>query len=140
MDNANPPTNATWLARLIPMRRGEYRVVLLSALYFFLLMMGFYLLRPLRNTFGIMAGADKLPLVWTGTLLLMAAINPIYAALTARHARRAFIPGVNLVFAAMLMCFGLLYQALPGHGGPILGFTFHLWFSVFNLFVVSFFL
>jgi AAA family ATP:ADP antiporter len=131
--------HSTWLKRLIPVRAGEYRAVILAVVYFFLLMMALYLLRPLRDTFGILRGADKLPLLWTSTLALMVLVNPLYSAITARWPRRVFIPAVYKIFAAMLCCFGLLYQLLPGHGGAILGYSFHAWLGVFNLFVVSIF-
>jgi len=125
--------------RLFPLRRGEGRKALLSALYFFLLLMSYYLLRPLRETFGISRGADKLPLVWSCTLVVMALANPLYSALIARRPRRKFIPWTYLAFATMLVAFGLFFQWLPGHGGAALGYTFYVWLSVFNLFVVSIF-
>ncbi|MDR0498657.1 MAG: MFS transporter [Holophagales bacterium] len=123
----------------MPVSTGEYRVVLLSTAYFFLLLMSYYLLRPMRETFGISRGVDKLPLIWSYTLGFMALINPLYSALVARWPRRVFIPATYQCFAVMLVGFGLLYQWLPGHGGTVLGYTFYIWLSVFNLFVVSIF-
>ena len=134
-----PPTENSWLRTLIPARPGEVCKVLLSAAYFFLLLMSYYLLRPLREAFGISGGADKLPLIWSCTLGVMALINPLYSALIARWPRRAFIPGAYQAFALMLIGFGLMYQWLPGHGGAALGYSFYVWLSVFNLFVVSIF-
>jgi AAA family ATP:ADP antiporter len=69
----------------------------------------------------------------------MALANPLYSALMAKMPRRHFIPAAYLAFAAMLVAFGLLFQWLPGHGGTALGYTFYVWLSVFNLFVVSIF-
>jgi AAA family ATP:ADP antiporter len=69
----------------------------------------------------------------------MALANPLYSALMAKRPRRQFIPAAYLAFAAMLVAFGLLFQWLPGHGGAALGYTFYVWLSVFNLFVVSIF-
>ncbi|MCL1907886.1 MAG: hypothetical protein FWG12_00785 [Holophagaceae bacterium] len=123
----------------MPVRTGEARKVLLSGGYFFLLLASYYLLRPLRETFGISRGADQLPLIWSCTLGAMAVINPLYSSLVARWPRRVFIPGVYQCFALMLVGFGLLYHRLPGHGGAALGYTFYVWLSVFNLFVVSIF-
>jgi len=128
-----------WHKRLFPLRPGEGRKALLCALYFFLLLMSYYLLRPLRETFGISRGADKLPLVWSCTLGVMALANPLYSALIAHKPRRKFIPWTYFTFAAMLLAFGLFFQWLPGHGGAALGYTFYVWLSVFNLFVVSIF-
>lgn len=127
------------LRRLLPLQPGEGRAVLTSAAYFFFLLLGYYLLRPLREAFGIAKGADKLPLVWTGTLLVMALANPLFSTLVSRVPRRRFIPGVYHAFALTLVGFGLLFHLLPAHGGPALGYTFYIWLSVFNLFVVSIF-
>jgi AAA family ATP:ADP antiporter len=101
--------------------------------------MSYYLLRPLREAFGISRGADALPLIWTCTLGVMALANPLYSAFVARWPRRTFIPAAYHIFGATLVGFGLLYQWLPGHGGAALGYTFYVWLSVFNLFVVSIF-
>lgn len=101
--------------------------------------MSYYLLRPLRETFGISRGADQLPMIWSCTLGVMALINPMYSALVARWPRKIFIPGAYQCFAVMLVGFGLLYYSLPEHGGTTMGYTFYVWLSVFNLFVVSIF-
>jgi AAA family ATP:ADP antiporter len=114
-------------------------MVLLSATYFFLLLMAYYLLRPLREAFGISRGADMLPVIWSCTLGAMALINPIYSALVSRWPRRVFIPAAYHAFAAMVLVFGLLYHYLPDDGRTMLGYTFYVWLSVFNLFVVSIF-
>ncbi len=139
MAPSSPSPHRSPLARLIPVRPGEGPLVLGAAGYFFLLLMSYYLLRPLREAFGIAKGADKLPWIWTGTLLLMLLANPLYAALVARFPRRRFIPGTYHVFAACLLLFAALYALLPGHGGHALGYVFYVWLSVFNLFVVSVF-
>ncbi len=98
-----------------------------------------YLLRPLRDSMGIAKGADKLPWLMTATLLCMALANPIFGALVARWPRRAFIPASTRVFAGSLLVFLALFRLLPHHGGAALGYTFFVWLSVFNLFVVSVF-
>lgn len=132
-------TSPTTLFRIVPIRSGETRIVLLSACYFFLLLLSYYLLRPLRETYGISRGADQLPVIWSCTLGVMALINPVYSFLVARWPRRVFIPGTYQCFATMLVVFGILYSSLPNHGGTALGYTFYVWLSVFNLFVVSIF-
>jgi AAA family ATP:ADP antiporter len=133
------PTKTSWINRILPTRPGEAGKVLLSTAYFFLLLMSYYLLRPLRETFGISRGADALPLIWSCTLGVMALVNPLYSALVARCPRRVFIPAAYQIFGAMLVGFGILYHCLPGHGGIVLGYIFYVWLSVFNLFVVSIF-
>lgn len=125
--------------RLLPFKPGEGRLVLLSGLYFFLLLFSYYLLRPLRETFGLARGADTLPWVWTCTLGVMALVQPLFGWLVARMPRRRFIPWTGHASALCLLVFAGLYLGLPHHGGTLLGYVFYVWLSVFNLFVVSIF-
>lgn len=125
--------------RVVLLEPGEGRPFLWSAAYFFLLLTSYYLLRPLREAMGIAKGAEKLPWLMTGTLLVMLAVNPLFAALVSRLPRRRFIPWAYRAFGLTLLCFGVLFLKLPLHGGPALGYAFYIWLSVFNLFVVSVF-
>ncbi|WP_306590498.1 NTP/NDP exchange transporter [Geothrix sp. 21YS21S-4] len=127
------------LGRLVLVEEGEAPALLWSALYFFLLLFGLYLLRPVREAMGIARGADKLPWLMTGTLLAMALANPAFAALVSRLPRRRFIPRVYRFFALHMLGFFLAFRLLPGHGGAALGYAFYIWLSVLNLFVVSVF-
>ena len=132
-------TPARLLRRLVLLDEGEAPALLWSALYFFLLLFGFYLLRPVREAMGIARGADKLPWLMTGTLLAMALANPAFAALVSKLPRRRFIPLAYRFFALNMLAFFLAFRLLPNHGGAALGFAFYIWLSVFNLFVVSVF-
>jgi len=132
-------TPARLLRRLVMLEEGEAPALLWSALYFFLLLFGYYLLRPVREAMGIARGADKLPWLMTGTLLAMALANPAFAALVSRLPRRRFIPWAYRFFALNMLAFFLAFRLLPNHGGTGLGYAFYIWLSVFNLFVVSVF-
>jgi AAA family ATP:ADP antiporter len=132
-------TPARLLRRLVLMDEGEAPALLWSTAYFFLLLFGFYLLRPVREAIGIARGADKLPWLMTGTLLAMALANPAFAALVSRLPRRRFIPRAYRFFALNMLAFFLAFRFLPQHGGAVLGYAFYIWLSVFNLFVVSVF-
>ncbi len=132
-------TPARLLRRLVLLEEGEAPALLWSAAYFFLLLFGFYLLRPVREAIGIARGADKLPWLMTGTLLAMALANPAFAALVSRLPRRRFIPIAYRFFALTMLAFFLAFRFLPHKGGPALGYGFYIWLSVFNLFVVSVF-
>ena len=132
-------TLARMLRRVVLLEEGEAPALLWSAFYFFLLLFGFYLLRPVREAIGIARGADKLPWLMTGTLLAMALATPAFAALVSRLPRRRFIPLVYRFIASNMLGFFLAFRLLPGRGGPLLGYAFYIWLSVVNLFVVSVF-
>ena len=127
------------LRRLVLLEEGEAPALLWSTAFFFLLLFGFYLLRPVREAIGIARGADKLPWLMTGTLLAMALANPAFAALVSRLPRRRFIPWAYRFFALNMLAFFLAFRFLPQRGGAVLGYAFYIWLSVFNLFVVSVF-
>ena len=134
-----PPFLSRALGRLVRVKAGEGQVLFLATAYFFLLLFGYYLLRPMREAFGIARGADRLPWLMTGTMALMFLANPAFSALVSRFPRRRFIPMAYRFCAANLAAFYLLFRFLPGHGGAALGYAFYIWLSVFNLFAVSVF-
>jgi len=136
--SAVQPKSPRFLRRLVLVEAGEGAALLWSMGYFFLLLFGFYLLRPVREAIGIARGADKLPWLMTGTLLAMVLVNPAFAALVSKLPRRRFIPWVYRFFALTMLAFFLAFRFLPHHS-PALGYAFYIWLSVFNLFVVSVF-
>lgn len=127
------------LAQLLMVRPGEGKAVILAALYFFLVLSSYYLLRPVREAMGIARGADDLPWLITGTLVAMALVNPAFAWLVSRMPRRRFVPLVYRFAAANLVLFFALFEVIPEGGRLWLGYAFYIWVSVFNLFVVSVF-
>ncbi|GAB4549685.1 MAG: MFS transporter [Phycisphaerales bacterium] len=125
-------------ARMLGVEEGEARVVSLSALLFFLLMGGYFLVRPVRDALGIAGGADDLePLILTsaGVMLLIA---PIYAWGVHRLERRRFVALVLRVCAMGMVCFFALF-AVVGLEHLWGGRAFYVFVSVYNLFVVSVF-
>jgi ATP:ADP antiporter, AAA family len=139
MSQSPPSVVSHPLERILKVRKGEGKVLLLAISYFFFLMMGYYLLRPLREAMGIAKGADKLPWLMTATLAAMLLANPVFSAMVSRLPRRRFIPLTCRFFALNLLVFFMLFHLLPDHGGAELGYIFYVWMSVYNLFVVSIF-
>jgi AAA family ATP:ADP antiporter len=125
------------LDRLIDARPGELRALLISFAYFFCLLCGYYMLRPLREEMGIAGGVDKLHWVFTATFLAMLAAVPLFGWVTSRYARRRFLPIVYLFFIANLLLFFGAFQFEPARAWTAR--VFFVWLSVFNLFVVSVF-
>lgn len=144
MNDEAPPirpsqARSSLVGSLINVQPGEGRRLILCALYFFLVLFSYYMLRPVRETMGVEGGFDKLPLLMTGTLLVMLLVNPIYAWFVSRVPRRVFIPWTYRFFILnILVFFGLLMFA-RGHPPKELAYAFYIWLSVFNLFVVSIF-
>ncbi len=89
------------LQRMVAVEADEVRPMLLSALYFFLVMASYFIIRPLRDEMGIAGGVRNLPWLFTGTLVGMLLAHPIYTAMVSRLPRRRFIPLSYNLFAAL---------------------------------------
>ncbi|HVL35238.1 MAG TPA: MFS transporter, partial [Burkholderiales bacterium] len=120
-------------------RPDERRALGWSLLYIFAVLSAYYVLRPIRDEMGVHGGVEKLPWLFTGTLLAMVAVNPLFALAVKRLPRRRFIAWSYRFFAANLVAFAALFAAATPEQNVWLGRAFFIWASVFNLFVVSVF-
>ena len=126
-----------WIAAAVPATPAERGAALWSFAYFFTLLAGYYVLRPLRDAMGIAGGVKNLPWLFTATFLALIVAQPIYGALVARLTRARFIPVVYHFFATNLLLFWLL---LTLHiGTATVARVFYVWLAVFSLFAVAVF-
>lgn len=125
--------------RLVDIRPGEGALIAWASLYVFSLMTAYYVLRPLRDAFGVESGIENLPWLFTATLVAMIALNPLYAALVKRLVSRRVVTVVYLFFLTTLAGFGFASHVVDSEGIIWVGRAFFVWLSVFNLFVVSIF-
>ncbi len=122
------------VARAVPVTRAELNALLWSFAYFFSLLAGYYVLRPLRDQMGIAGGVRNLPWMFTATFLVLLFAQPLYGALVSRLTRARFIPVVYHFFVANLALFWLM---LTLQVDPVwVARVFFVWVSVFNLFAV----
>jgi AAA family ATP:ADP antiporter len=128
---------AGWLRRAAPATPRERVAALWSFAYFFVLLAGYYVLRPLRDQMGLAGGIKNLPWLFTATFLALLAAQPLYGVLVARLPRIRFIPAVYHFFVANLALFWLLLTF--GVEKVIVARVFFVWVSVFNLFAVAVF-
>src|SRR5437660_3146827 len=98
----------TALTSWLPATARERSAALWSFAYFFTLLAGYYVLRPLRDQMGIAGGVRNLPWLFTATFLTLLLAQPLYGALVARLPRARFIPTVYHFFVANLALFWLL--------------------------------
>lgn len=126
-----------WLRRAVPATPQELAAALWSFGYFFALLAGYYVLRPLRDQMGIAGGTRALPWLFTATFVTLLAAQPLYGALVARLSRARFIPIVYHFFVVNLAVFWALLAL--GIAPVIVARVFFVWVSVFNLFAVAVF-
>ena len=125
------------LARVVAVRPGEARALLWSFAYFFCLLAGYYVLRPLRDEMGIAGGVRNLQWLFTATFLIMLAAVPVFGAVVARLPRKRFVPLVYHFFVANIAVFWVLLTL--DIEKVVVARVFFVWISVFNLFAVSVF-
>ena len=125
------------LALLMPATPQERAAGLWSFAYFFALLAGYYVLRPLRDQMGIAGGVKNLPWLFTATFLTLLVAQPLYGALVARLPRARFIPIVYHFFVVNLLVFWavLTFDIKTA----VVARVFFVWVSVFNLFAVAVF-
>ncbi|MDE2408378.1 MAG: MFS transporter, partial [Xanthomonadaceae bacterium] len=118
--------------------------LLWSFLYFFCLLCGYYLLRPVREAMGASSDVGtlfppamieffgargvalkelQLQVLFTCTFLIMLALQPVYGWVVSRWPRRVFLPVVYGFFIVTLLGFYAMFDS--GVAGR--GMAFFLW-------------
>ena len=136
---------------MLNMKRGELPLATMSALFFFLVLCGYFFLRPVREAMGVARGMDELRWLFVATSVASLAAVLAFGGVVARMNRRRFIPIAYLFVIVCLIGFAaLLIQDVRTGGGLIgtdaqtglsrgIGYTFYIWLTVINLFTTSVF-
>ncbi len=117
----------------------ERRRTAQAAVCFFLLLAGYYVLRPVREEMGIQGGVRQLQWLYTGTFVSILVVVPLLSLLIARLRRRAAVPVIYGLFVANLLVFYALMPRLGPEAQVVLARVIYVWVSVFNMFAVSLF-
>ena len=130
---------AARLRAAVGAKPGEGTVLVWAAAYYFLVLAAYYVLRPIRDNMGAAGGVDNLAWLFTGTMVAMLAVHPLYTALVSRFPRRTFISLTYRFFISNLVLFFFIFRMVNAEQSVWVGRVFFIWTSVFNLFVVSVF-
>jgi AAA family ATP:ADP antiporter len=126
--------------KIVDAKPDEIRALLLAFVFNFVVLGGYYVIRPIRDEIGADRGVENLPWMYTGTLIGMLIANALYATIVARMSRRRFIPMAYRFAIANLFVFFLLMRWMPAaQERSILAPIFFIWVSVFNLFATTMF-
>ena len=138
---AAPPPGAAFrfLQRIVDVKAEEVRALGLGFTYYFLIFSSYYVIRPIRDDIGAADGIEKLPWLFTGTMIAMLLANALFAALVVKFSRRRFISISYHFLIANLLVFFVLLLTLSKEHQVWVGRVFFVWTSVFNLFVISVF-
>lgn len=102
---------------------------------FFLLFASYFMLRPVRESFGIAGGVENLQWLFTGTFVATLVVVPLYGWVAARMPRRRLLPILYTFSALVLGGFATSLAIDPGN--VWVARAFYIWLSVMNLFVIS---
>jgi ATP:ADP antiporter, AAA family len=127
-----------WLLRRTQATAGELAAVLWSFVYFFALLAGYYVLRPIRDEMGLQLGARALQELFTAVFLVMLLLVPVFGWLNKRFARRQLLPWLYGFFVVNLVGFFAVFEA-GGTQSPWVARSFFVWVAVYNLFIISVF-
>ncbi|QDT03131.1 Major Facilitator Superfamily protein [Rubripirellula lacrimiformis] len=131
-----PPDGLTDGPRVRP---GERGAVVWATAWFFFILLGYLIVRPVRETMGSIGGTKQLQGLMLVTFAVMLVAVPIYSALVARLPRRWLVRVVYHFFAACLLAFFLLMRVDNESVQVATARVFFVWVNVFSLFATSVF-
>jgi AAA family ATP:ADP antiporter len=127
------------LKSMVDVRPNEVKALLLGFLFHFLILTGYYIMRPIRDSIAAGSKLETLPWMFTATLVAMLIANALFAAIVARMSRRKFIPLAYGFFIFNLALFFVLMRIYPPGQQVWIGRALYVWVSVFNLFNTAIF-
>src|SRR5438552_18366215 len=125
--------------KIVDVKADELRALWLAFVFNFVVLAGYYILRPIREEIGATSGVENLPWMYTATLIGMLIANALFAAIVSRMSRRKFLPIAYRFAIANLFIFFILMRFVPANWQWLLTRSFFVWVSVFNLFATTLF-
>jgi len=125
-------------AKVVDVKPNELRALWLGFAFFFVVLAGYYVIRPVRDNIGANY-SENLWWMFTVVLLSMIVANALFSAIVSRMSRRRFIPIAYRFFILNLLIFFFLMRMAPPGKQPWVDISFFAWVSVFNLFATAVF-
>lgn len=107
--------------------------------WFFLILLGYFIIRPVRETMGTIGGTRDLQALFLASFGAMLLAVPVYSALVARLPRRWLVRVVFHFFASCLVGFWALMQVDSPQVQTWTARIIFVWVSIFGLFATSVF-
>jgi ATP:ADP antiporter, AAA family len=125
-------------AKIVDVKPNEVRALWLGFIFFFVVLAGYYVIRPVRDNIGA-TQFENLWWMFTVVLVTMIGANALFSMIVARMSRRRFIPIAYRFFILNLLIFFVLMQFMPPGKQRWVDGCFFVWVSVFNLFATAVF-
>jgi len=120
--------------KIVDVKPEELRALWLGFFFHLLILTGYYITKPIRDSIGASSSLEALPWMFTATLVAMLIANGAFAAIVARMSRRKFIPLAYGFFIVVFVLFFIAMRSRPSAEQVWIGRGFFVWVSVFNLF------
>lgn len=133
---ADEPARASWRPQIEPQERLAFAW---ATVWFFCILLGYMVVRPLREMMASLAGTTGLQGLMLATFAALLVIVPLYGMLAARVPRRWLVRIVFHCFAACLFGFFVLLQLDDKHLPAWSPYVFFVWVNVYALFATSVF-
>ena len=127
-----------WVNRLSGATAAELPAARWSVICFFLLLAGYYVLRPIRDEMAIQVGQAQLHELFTAVFVTLLVVAPVFGWLTRTFPRKQLLPWLYAFFVVNLIGFWTVFEARGTQSG-LVARAFFVWVSVFNLFADSVF-
>ena len=128
---------ANLVHKAINIKPSEFQATLLSFSFVFLLMIAYFILRPVRDAMSSDWSDAELSWLWTSTFFFSFLAVSFYGEIISRFKIKYIIPGVYIFFSFSFFSFYLLSNLIPDP--DFLNKCFYVWLSVFSLFHISVF-
>lgn len=125
--------------KLLSLKEGEFKLLILSSSFIFMLFGSYSILRPMRDALGLEGGKDELKWLFLATFIVCILASLCLMWLSGKIKRRFYADYVFIFFALNLIAFYVLMQSFEPHTQNFiwLARVFYVWISVFNLFAFS---
>ncbi|MEM7360720.1 MAG: Npt1/Npt2 family nucleotide transporter [Pseudomonadota bacterium] len=126
-----------WLRKFVSVNPTEIKALLISCLYFYLVLCAYYIFRPIRNEMTIANGVENVQWLFMLGMFVLFAVMPIFGWITGRYKTRQFMAYCTLFFVSNLVIFFFLFNV--EERAAWVTRAFFVWVNVFNMFIVSLF-
>lgn len=134
------PTNfMRFITNFIDIRRDEWKGVILAFCWFFLLMAGYQILRPIRESLVSDLPSEEKPTLFLAVFFVMLAAVPVFGWVSSAVPRRWLAHVVFHFFVVQLTAFTVWIFLGPEDHAVWQARIFFVWLSVFILFATSVF-
>lgn len=128
---------ARFLLRSTNIKDNEIKAAVASFVFIFILMAGYFLLRPMRDSMASDWTDAEVSWLWTLNFFISTVIVAIYGLFVSKLDFKKLVPGIYLFFAASFIIFYLI--AGSSSDTVFVNKSFYVWISVYALFNVSVF-